>query len=226
MRSLVLALSLWAVIAAPFAPGVADGRDGNRALAAADSSAAAEAFRLGLAADVPRWARARLSRNLALAVFARDPGLADSLLAAAVVLDDDPAHRATNATDAGLAALRADDPARAVAHLRRALLLDPSSDRARRAYEIARRRLDASGAPTPEAEAIKAQAERLVEQRRYGDALDLMERSRERVPSLAAFDDWTGRLAGVAGLGQQIRGDQRGAGLSDTTTTPGAVPPP
>jgi tetratricopeptide (TPR) repeat protein len=226
MKALVLALSLWAVIAAPFASGVADGRDGNRALAAGDSSAAADAFRLGLAADPPRWARARLTRNLGLAVLARDPGLADSLLAASVALTDDPAHRATNATDAGLAALAAEDPARAVAHLRRALLLAPASGRARRAYEIARRRLDASGAPTPEAEAIKAQAERLVEQRRYEEALRLMERSRERVPSLAAFDDWTGRLSGVAGIEQNVGDAPEGDAPADTTAPPDAVSPP
>lgn len=220
MRALVVALGVWAALAAPFASGVADGREGNRALAAGDSSVAAEAYRLGLAAGPPRWARARLSRNLGLAVFASQPGLADSLLGAAVALTDRPAHRATNATDAGLAALAADDPARAVAHLRRALLLAPASARAQRAYEIARRRLDATGAPTPEAEAIKAHAERLVSQRRYGDALDLMERSRERVPSLAAFDDWTGRLSGVVGIEQDAAVAADTTGPADTVSTP------
>lgn len=224
MTRLPLLLAVWAALVAPFAAGVADGRAGNRALAdaatAADSSAAAEAFRLGLATDAPRWARARLSHNLGTALVASDPATADSAFAAAVALQDDPAARARYATDAGIAALAAEDPPSAVAHLRRALLLDPANVQARRAYEIARRRADASGEPTPEAEAIKRQAERFVASRRYADALRLMETSRERVPSLAAYDDWTGRLSGVVDIEQNV------GAAPDTTARPDAVSPP
>lgn len=215
MKAAALLLAFLTALTAPFAPGVADGRDGNRALAAGDSTAAATAYRLGLATAAPRWVRARLNHNLGLALVGADPATADSVLAAAVTLADDPADRARFAHHAGLAALAADAPGRAVAHLRRALLLDPANRAAQRAYEIARRRMAGDDAPTAEAQQIQAEAARLVAARRYADALALMTANRERVPSLAAFDDWTGRLAGVVGIvdGRTVPADTSAAPL-------------
>lgn len=206
-------------LGAPFAAGVADGRAGNQVLALSDSVEAAAAYRSGLATAAPRWARARLHHNLGIALLAAQPAAADSAFAEAAALQDQPAARARYARHAGLAALAAHTPARAVAHLRRALVLDPTDRVAQRAYEIARRRQEARDQPTPEAERIKAAAERLVAARRYADALALIETNRARVPSLAAYDDWTGRLAGVVEI-------ERRRVPADTTDGPDDVPPP
>lgn len=220
--ALASALTVWAALTAPFAAGVSDGRRGVERLVAAeaatDSAAAAEAFTAGLDASPPRWARARLSHNLGLALFAGRPGAADSAFADAVAHADHAADRAVSARHAGLAALDAGDAPRAVAHLRRALLLAPDDADAQRAYEIARRRADGPGAPTPEALRIKAEADRLVAARRYTEALALVAEARTRVPSLAAFDDWAARVRGVAEIVDAVP--------PGTTAAPDRVPAP
>ncbi len=204
MRAALLAAGLVAALAGPFRPGVADGRAGVRALADGDSSAAATAFQSGLAASPPRDVHARLAFDLGLAVFGTDAVQADSLFIAAATHADRAPLRALAARHAGLAALADGDAPRAVGHLRRALLLDPADADARRAYAIARRQADGPGAPTPEALRIKAEADRLVAERRYSEALALVQRERARVPSLAAFDDWAGRVQGVADIVRAI----------------------
>ena len=185
-------------------PGVSDGRAGVALLDAGDPEGAEAAFVAGLAADdVPRAVQARLWHSLGI-VRARRKAVAeaDSAFAEAILRADDPDLRARYATDAGTAALLGDDPARAVEHLRRALVLDPTDPAARRNVEIALRRLadDDDLQPTPFAERVKARADSLVAARQYPAALDVMEDGLRQDSSVSVYADFVGRLTGVVDI--------------------------
>ena len=199
MTRLVLALALTAALAA----GTADGREGNAALSSGDLDAAADAYVAGLARDgVPRAVGARLWHNLALVRLAqRRAPEADSALARALPLADDAAVRAVVAYDLGVARLATQDGEGAVAALRRALLLRPDWPAARRNLEIAIRLRDDGPPPPPEpsafAEAAKAESDSLVAEGRYTEALGTMRDALARDSSVAAFQEYIGRLDGV-----------------------------
>lgn len=203
MRALPLLLAL--SLLAPLAPGASDGRSGVDALGVGSPVEAVAAFQTGLAqSGVPRWAEARLWYDLGLA-HARtgNDAQADTALGRAVPLQDDPAARARYAAAAGTAALAVGDAPRAVGLLRRALLLAPDDASYRRTYEIARRRAQGEeppGLPEPSdfARRLKERAERLVGERRYGDALALMQDGLRQDSTVAAYAEWTARLGGVA----------------------------
>ena len=205
---LLAALALLALtgcdLAAGLQPGVADGRGGVALLEAGDPEGAEAAFIAGLAADdVPRDVRAKLWHSLGIARSrGQKPAEADSAFAEALALADDPSTRARYATDAGTAALTGGDPGRALALLRRALVLDPESGAARRNAEIALRRLaeDAPPEPTPFAEEVKARADSLVAARQYPAALDVMQDGLRQDPSVAVYADFIGRLTGVVDI--------------------------
>ena len=180
-------------------PGVREGRQGVAALEAGDLERAEQAFVAGLAAqDVGAETGARLWHGLGLARASQDrPAEADSAFARALERATTPAQRARYAYDAGTAALRAGDAARADTLLQLALLLSPT-DAARRNQEIARRALDD---PPPQAsdlaQEIKARADSLVAERQYRQALDVMQDGLARDSSVAAFSDFIDRLGGV-----------------------------
>ena len=236
MRAAVLLLTFGF---AALQPGARDGRAGNRRLDAGDAPGAAEAYQAGIARrGVPAGIGARLWHNLGVAL-ARDTTAAsgpapeppaddsagvsaDSAFAQALRLADEPDQRARYAYDAGTAALLADDFERAAALLRRSLVLDPARPEARRNYEIARRRLDSrqnpppTPEPSPEAQRLKARADALVAERRYREALDLMNDGLTRDSTVAAYQDFIGRLGGVVEIEE-----------GPETTGPGApVPAP
>ena len=158
--------------------------------------------------EVPRTIRARLWHGLGVARAAQERFAgADSAFAEALPFADDPRQRARYAYDAGTAALRADDPARADSLLRIALLLDPTSADARRNQEIARRLLqDPPEPPEPSdfAEQVKARADALVAQRQYREALNVMEDGLARDSSVAAYADFTQRLGGVVQIEDSV----------------------
>lgn len=223
MRALLVLVGL--SLLAPFAAGVGDGRDGVAALEAGSPVEAVAAFEAGLArTGVPRWAQARLLYDLGLAHDRTgNVAQADTALSLAVPLQDDPAARARYAAAAGTAALAAADAPRAVGLLRRALLLEPDNASYRRTYEIARRRAEGEEPPTPPepsdfARRLKEQAEALVGEHRYGDALALMQDGLRRDSTVAAYAEWTARLGGVAEI-EQTQG-------ADTTGPAPAVPRP
>ncbi|MDT0632400.1 hypothetical protein RQM47_01085 [Rubrivirga sp. S365] len=205
--ALALALAVLAGcgdVTAALQPGVAEGRGGVEAQAAGDPEGAEAAFTEGLAArDVPRRVQAQLWHSLGLVRAQRQATAeADSAFAEAIDRADDPALRARYAFDAGAAALAGDDPALALGHLRRALVLDSENPAARRNVEIALRRLAdrEPPRPTPFAEQVKAQADSLVAARQYPAALDVMVDGLRRDSSVAVYADFIGRLAGVAGI--------------------------
>ena len=190
-------------------PGARQGRAGVALLEANDAAGAEAQFMAGLAQpEVPRTIRARLWHGLGVARAAQERfSGADSAFAEALPFADDPAQRARYAYDAGTAALRADDPARADSLLRVALLLDPTSADARRNQEIARRLLqDPPEPPEPSdfAEQVKARADALVAQRQYREALNVMEDGLARDSSVAAYADFTQRLGGVVQIEESV----------------------
>ena len=183
---------------------MAEGRDGVEALDAGDPEGTEAAFVAGLAqGGVPRGVQARLWHSLGI-VRARRKAVAeaDSAFAEAIDRADDPGLRARYAYDAGTAALLGDDPALAVGHLRRALVLEPGSGAARRNLEIALRRLatDEDLEPTSFAEDVKARADSLVAARQYEAALDVMQDGLRRDSSVAVYADFVGRLTGVVDI--------------------------
>lgn len=212
MRLLVLLLTLPACLTAPFQDGVQDGRRGNALEIQGDFEGAEAAYLDGLARDaVPPDVQARLWHNLAL-MRARTDRLADadSAFVRALELTAAPGDRARIAYDAGTAQLNGADPRRAVTYLRRTLLLQPAHVGARRNIEIALRRIQPppEQPETPEpsdfAKRLKAQADALIAQQQYRDALDLMEDGRARDSTVAAFDDFIGRLSGVVQIEESV----------------------
>ena len=198
-----LAAVLLLGLGAAFAPGAADGRAGNDALAAGALDAATDAYTAGLARDgVPPALGARLWNNLGLVrVAERRLPEADSAFAEALARAPEAATRATVAFNLGTAALAAQDAERAVAALRRALVLRPDWPAARRNLALALRLRDDGPPPPPEpsdfAQRLKARADSLVAARLYRPALDLMEDGLARDSTVAAFQDFIGRLGGV-----------------------------
>ena len=198
-----LAALLLLGLGAAFAPGAADGRAGNDALAAGALDAATDAYTAGLARDgVPPALGARLWNNLGLVrVAERRLPEADSAFAEALARAPEAATRATVAFNLGTAALAAQDAERAVAALRRALVLRPDWPAARRNLALALRLRDDGPPPPPEpsdfAQRLKARADSLVAARLYRPALDLMEDGLARDSTVAAFQDFIGRLGGV-----------------------------
>ncbi len=191
------------------ASGARQGRAGVALLDVGDAAGAEAQFVAGLAQpEVPRDVRARLWHALGVARAAQDRfSGADSAFAQALPFADGPAQRARYATDAGTAALLADDPARADSLLQVALLIDPTLAAARRNQEIARRRLqDPPGPPepTPFAERVKARADSLVAARQYRPALDVMEDGLAQDSSVAAYADFTQRLSGVVRIEETV----------------------
>ena len=216
-----VALLLLAFGFAALQPGAADGRAGNRRLDAGDDAGAVAAYTNGtVRLGVPDGIAMRLWHNLGVALArdtTRTPGdtpvspdsagvSADSAFAQAIRLAGDPATRARYTYDAGTAALVGGDDARAVSLLRRSLVLDPSRREARRNYEIARRRLrDPEAPPTPpepseNARRLKAEADRLVAERRYRAAFDLMTDGLTRDSTVAAYAEFTSRVGEVVDI--------------------------
>lgn len=110
-------------------------------------------------------------------------------------------NRATNAARAGNidAALR---------HYRATLRLDPDHDAARHNYEVLARRAAATPqrrpapdiAPSSYAQRLKRRAEALVAQRQYTRAFALMQDGLAEDSTVAAYQDFMGRLRAVAAI--------------------------
>jgi tetratricopeptide (TPR) repeat protein len=189
------------------APGAADGRAGNALLAEGDHQSAAGRYEAGLVATTEESPlRSRLFHNLGLARLeaeAPEQSLAafDAAMAAAMT----PEERALAAYNAGVAATLGRDLERALALFRRALLERPDFDDARYNYEVLRRFITPGPPPPPPdpsdfARELKAQADALVAERRYVDALALMIDGLEQDPSVMAYREFIDRLAGVVAI--------------------------
>jgi tetratricopeptide (TPR) repeat protein len=155
--------------------------------------------------------------NLGLACLAQDDAAG-----AANAFDDAAAWSAIDTVtalaiyNAGTALARSERWETARERLVRALVLDPDSENARHNLEVVLRRLQQeerpqSGQPPEPSEfarRLKADADRLVGERRYAEALALMEDGLRRDSTVAAFDEFIGRLGEVVQI------------LSDTLAVP------
>lgn len=200
----ILGLPLFAALAS----GVSEGRRGNNLLRSGKAATADSVYVQVLTSNnLEPWIQARLQNNLGIARTRTNRlGMADSAFTHALGLEAYPQLRTKMAYNAGTAALRANRLDDAIAYLRRALILAPDDSLARRNIEIALRRNEA-GADQPEtpeseepsafAQRIKAQADSLVHEQRYLDALDVMHSGAARDSTVLAFQEFMQRLEGV-----------------------------
>ncbi len=203
--------------------GAGAGRDGLDLLRAGDAAGAEARFRAGLAAepdaDVSGLAgaslRAAMWNGVGLALLAQDnaPGAADAFDTAARWTT----HDTTTASvlyNAGTALAGAERWAPARDRLVRALALRPGDADTRHNLEIVLRHIrdqPSAGEEPPEpseiARRLKEQADELVAERRYADALALLEDGLERDSTVAAFADEMERIRSVADI---VRADTVG----------------
>ena len=214
MRALPLALLVFLVPA-----GAGAGRAGLDLLRAGDAAGAEERFRAGLSAppadeiDDPAGAalRTALWNGVGLSLLAQDD--AAGATAAFDSASTWAAHDtvvAMMAYNAGTAAAGAERWEAARDRLVRALLLHPADANARHNLEIVLRHLSgappAGGGAPPEpsefARRLKAEADRLVAERRYMGALALLRDGLSRDSTVAAFADAIRRLEAVVGIVQ------------------------
>lgn len=209
---------LLAVVVALLAPaearwaapaGSAEGRQGNARLADEDPEAAAARYEAGLdrAGSPAGGVAAALLNNLGLAHLALgDASRARAELERSLAAAPTAGDRARAAYNAGIAAAAERDMDAAAELFRRALLADPAHEDARYNFEIVRRATEeppdeADQAPPPEptpfARQLKERADELVAERRYLEALDLMRTGLDRDSTVAAYNDFTDRLAAV-----------------------------
>ncbi|MEM1056366.1 MAG: tetratricopeptide repeat protein [Bacteroidota bacterium] len=191
---------------AALGPAASHGREGNEHLAAEDAPAAEQSFVAGLAEDeAPPEIGAALWNNLGLARLAQNRAAeADSAFARVLPLAATPEDRALASYNRGTAALTAGDIPSAIRSLRRALVLRPTYVPAQVNLEIALRRQQTGDQETPEepepspfAERLKAEADSLVEARRYTDAFGLMQDGLARDSTIAAFGEFIQRLGQI-----------------------------
>jgi tetratricopeptide (TPR) repeat protein len=200
-----------------FAPaGSGAGRDGLDLLRAGDGAAAEARFRAGLAAESDAQVtgragaalRAALWNGVGLALLALDdaPGAADAFDDAALWASDDSVA-AVLLYNAGTALATAERWAPARDRLVRALIRRPHHADTRHNLEIVLRHLQtesSTGGERPEpsefARQLKEEADRLVAERRYADALTLLEDGLLQDSTVAAFNDAIERLRAVTGI--------------------------
>lgn len=194
-----------------FADGNSEGRSGTELLLSEDLEQASEQFRLGLDASEGQIGetRQKLWYNLGLSLFGQEQyqEAADAFVQA-VALAEFPETRATAAFNAGTALALASNPEEALAMLRQVLILQPDHESARHNFEFIKRQIDdqseESGGTPPEpsafAEEMKERADALVDQRRYQDALDVMDSAMQQDSTVAAYNDFIQRLGEVSGI--------------------------
>lgn len=193
---------------AALSSGLSEGRRGNDLLRSDKATAADSVYTQALSSDdLKPWVQSRLQNNLGIARARTNRfGMADSAFTHALSLEANPQLRTEMAYNAGTAALQANRLDDAIAFLRRVLILAPDDTLARRNIEIALRRLE-PGSEQPEspetpepsefAQRIKAEADALVREQRYLDALDVMRSGAARDSTVVAFQEFMERLDSV-----------------------------
>ena len=214
MIKLLFFLALLAPLGAPLGgalPASLDGprekaREGNRLFGQEEYAGAADAYRAALAdADDPVLT-ARLFDNLGQALYASQAFTeARNAFETALAEAPDDAFAARAAYHAGNTAAQQQEIEDALGFYRRALLLDPDHAGARFNYEFLKRQQaqdqqnESQPPPKPSALAqrLKAQADKLVEQRDYQEAFDLMQDGMRRDSTVQAYQDFMARLQTV-----------------------------
>jgi tetratricopeptide (TPR) repeat protein len=190
------------------------GRSGNALYEQEQYTAAESAYRDGLAvvADTTGAVYAALQNNLGVALHQQDR-FADARAAfrRAVRAAPTPEARRRARFNDGTAAAGQGELRAALAAYRQVLLNDPTHAEARYNYEVLKRRLTdrrAGGTDPPDVEPsayarrLKKKAEALVRERRYGEAVTLMQEGLRTDSTVAAYREFIGRLDDVAQIAQ------------------------
>lgn len=207
MRWLVFFLGL-ALLGSP--DGTDDGRRGNALYEQGDYEAAEDAYRAALDAvdDSTGAVYAALQNNLGAALFRQEKhGDARTAFEAAAEAATTDAETARALYNAGLAAAADGRLEAALDRFRRVLLNDPTHADARHNFEYLkremRRRQQQRGSPPPEVEPsdyarrLKRQAETMVAEQQYDEALSLLEAGMRRDSTVRAYQDFISRLRDV-----------------------------
>jgi tetratricopeptide (TPR) repeat protein len=212
---LVLALSLPAASAD-------DGREGNRLYREGRYSEAAAAFEATLMQRPEQEAgpdRSDLLNNLASALYRQNQfERARSTFVQSLAAAQDPSETTRAAYNAGNSSFRLGELEAATSFYQQALLADPANRRAKVNYEFVRRQMgdqpenedqQQSGEkpePSEYARALKAEADRMVSERRYRDAYDLLMEGLRVDQSVSAYQEFIGRTASIADIDQPTSG--------------------
>lgn len=205
----MIRLALIALFLFTVPSGAREGREANALYEEALMAEAADRYRLGLErADTSTGAvPAGLLNNLGCALYEQQE-FAEAQMAfeAALRAAIDPEDRARAAYNAGNAHAQQQNFEAALGFYRRALLARPDFYEAAFNYEYLKRQLQ-DGAPqesepndlqpSPFAEEVKAEADALVADRRYGAALEAMQRGLAQDSTVGAYQEFMGRLGAV-----------------------------
>lgn len=193
--------------------GASEGRRGNTLYERGAFAEAEAAFQAGIAQTDPRDSTryAALHHNWAAALYQQEAYTqADSVFAVAQDYAQRTDRRVRIRYNRGTNAARAGNDAAARAHYRATLLLDPAHDDARHNYEVLARQQPAPPQradppdvdPSDYAQRLKRRAEALAAQRDYTAAFDLMQNGLAEDSTVAAYQDFMGRLGTIATINQ------------------------
>lgn len=193
--------------------GASDGRRGNTLYERGAFAKAEAAFQAGIAQTDPRDSTryAALHHNWAAALYQQEAYTqADSIFAVAQEYARSTAERVRIRYNRGTNAARTGDTEAALAHYRATLLLDPTHDDARHNYEVLARKQPAplqqaappDVNPSDYAQRLKRRAEALAAQRDYAGAFDLMQNGLAEDSTVAAYQDFMGRLGAIVAIDQ------------------------
>ncbi|MFO8232104.1 MAG: hypothetical protein R6U20_05505 [Longimonas sp.] len=203
----VLMSALWT------SSGDSEGRRGNTLYERGAFAEAEAAFQAGIAQTDPRDSTryAALHHNWAAALYQQEAYVqADSVFGVAQEYAESKDQRVRIRYNRATNAARTGDTETALAHYRAALLLDPAHEDARHNYEVMARQQSAPSAradtpdvdPSDYAQRLKRRAEALAAQRNYTAAFTLMQDGLAEDSTVAAYQDFMGRLGTIATIDQ------------------------
>ena len=193
--------------------GASEGRRGNTLYERGAFDEAAAAYQEGIAQTDPRDStqQAALHHNWGAALYQQDRYTqADSIFAVAQDYARTKAERTRIHYNRATNAARANNTEAALSHYRAALRLDPDHDDARHNYEVLARQQSSLPArseppdvdPSDYAQRLKRRAEALAAQREYAAAFTLMQDGLADDSTVAAYQDFTGRLGTIVAIDQ------------------------
>jgi len=203
----VLVSALWT------SSGASEGRRGNTLYERGAFAEAEVAFQSGIAQTDPRDSTqyAALHHNWAAALYQQEAYTqADSAFTVAQEYARSTATRVRIRYNRGTNAARTGNTQAALAHYRATLLLDPTHNDARHNYEVLARQRAAAPVPRPApdidpsdyAQRLKRRADALAAQRDYAAAFDLMQNGLAEDSTVAAYQDFMGRLGAIVAIDQ------------------------